>query len=568
MKLISRATKLLCVLALLAGCGPNQTGPEPKAKPAAKPKVKPKTKPDAKSGDTPKKGPTSKKPPKADPPEKVTASKESVVKVKRLLRRWASTVDVEREEAWQGLKDMGDLATPALIEVVKAGKPEQRRLAIVAIGLLRDKLGAVALRGALSDKSANTRWKAARALGEIGDEGAKESLAKAVKDDKDPEVRYYAAYALASLGGKEAFEFFKVLLKSEKPVDRSRAVRALGKYGEGKYVSELIAAMQDKDARVRRATVIQLDRSRHKDAVPGLIAALADKDYRVRKRARSALERLTKKDFGANKPKWEEWWKKDGKAFKVPTGSKAKVKPKAHKWANATALKGEGDFKKKVEGAKGWVLVIFYTVRSRDCARQAPIFDKLAKEYKGKVAMYEAESRANIKTIRGLKLRKAPSMVVYKDGKKLEVLAGFQDEAAFKKFIDEHLAGTRKVAVQKAPGKPKKTFPDATKDADFEKMVTNAKGLVLVDFHADWCGWCHKLTPTLNKLSAAYQGKIAFVGVDSDKNKPLMKKFGVRGLPTLIVFKDGKKAETIVGYKPEAALKAILEKHLKAGGAK
>ncbi len=565
MRSIRRATALLCALALLAGCGPGKTDPGPRATAEPKTAAGPEKDPAPGKDPGPKKDPAPAKDPKPETPEVVKASKESVVKVKRLLRRWNSAVAEEREEAWQGLKDMGDLATPALIQVVKSGKPEQRRFAIVAIGLLRDKLGAPALRAALADKDAAVRWNAARALGEVGDAGAKNLLARAIKEDKDPEVRYHAAYALASLGGKEAFAHFKARLKSEKAEDRSRAVRALGKYGKGKYVPELTAAMNDKDARVRRAAIIQLDRSRRKEAVPGLIAALGDDDYRVRKRARSALERLTRKEFGADQAKWQEWWKKAGKTFKPVLGPK---KPEPYKWANATTLKGEADFKKKVEGAKGWALVVFYTLRGKDCARQAPVFDKLAKEYKGKVAMLAAEARANMKTIRALKLRRAPSTVVFKDGKRVEVLAGFKAGDALKKIIDEHLAGTRKVEEQKEPGKPKKKFPEATSDEDFKKKVTGAKGLVLVDFHADRCGWCHRLTPILNKLYAEYKGRIAFVSVDTQKNRAVMRKFGVRGLPTTIIFRDGQKAETLVGYKPEAELKAIIDTHLKAGGAK
>jgi thioredoxin-like negative regulator of GroEL len=416
---------------------PRDQTPGPEAKPRAKP--------------APEKPPEPKNDP--EPKEDTQASKEAVVKVKRLLRRWVSEVDEERQEAWQGLKDMGDLATPALIEVVKGGKAQERRLAITAIGLFKDKLGAEVIRKALSDEDSSVRYCAARALGEIGDTGAKDLLAKAIKEDKNAEVRYHAAYALASLGGEEAFEFFKKQLDSEKSDDRSRAVRALGSFGKGKYVAELSSALKDKDRRVRYAAIVQLDRARKKEGIPGMILALEDEDRFVRKRARSALERLTGKDFGRDKPKWEKWWKENGDKFKPKPRSTGPAAAEPIKFDNAGSIAGEADFKKLVTGAKGLVFVDFYHPRGRDCRRYAPVFDGLAKEYKGKVAMYScAAGRATLPIIRKLGVRVPPTTVVFRDGKVVEILPGAKSAEDLKKIIDGHLDGTRE--VKKPPAAP------------------------------------------------------------------------------------------------------------------
>jgi thioredoxin len=544
-----------CCLAAAAGCGPaGGGGGESAAAPAGEPAA-------AKQEPAAEKPPAEKPPAAEEPeePENAEASKESVVKVKRLLRRWTSNVAEERAEAWEGLKDMGDLATPALIEVIKTGKPEERRFAITAVGLLGDKLGAEAIRAALADQDAAVRWCAARALGEIGDAEAKPLLARALANDKDPEVRYHAAYALAALGGAEAFEYFRKELSSESVEGRSRAVRALGKYGGAKHVGDLIGAMNDTDARVRQAAIIQLDRSRSKEAVPGMIAALEDQDYRVRKRARSALERLTGKDFGRDRGKWEEWWKKNGEKFKPRTGP-AGSEP--IEFENAEALKGAEDFKKKVAASKGLVLVNFYTNRSKDCHTYAPVFDKLAAELKDKAKLYAAEAKANMATIRDLKLRSAPSTVVFKDGKQVEIVTGHKEEEALRKIVEEHLAGTR---VVPAPA-GKTSFPDAADAADFGKRVLEAELPVLVDFHADWCKPCQRLAPVLEELCKEFEGKVGFVGVDTDKLKELMEKYEVTALPTMVLFKGGKEVERLRGFKPEAEIRAVIEKVLDAGG--
>ncbi len=99
-------------------------------------------------------------------------------------------------------------------------------------------------------------------------------------------------------------------------------------------------------------------------------------------------------------------------------------------------------------------------------------------------------------------------------------------------------------------------------ESDFDARVKKAQGLVLVKFYAPWCGWCKRLAPVLEKLAGEYQGKVAFVKVDTDQQKALARKHGVRGLPTMIIFRDGKQVQKIVGYRDEKDLKAILDKHV------
>jgi hypothetical protein len=417
-----------------------------------------------------------------EPPKPLpAATAETVQKVKALMNRLDSKVDEEREAAWKDLTDMGDLATPALVGALKTGSPAERRNAARALGLLKDKAAAEALRAALADKDVDVRWHAARALGEIGDGASKEALAKLLKDDPDETVREHSAYALASLGADEGLNWFKEELAAKQASRRSRAVKALGKYGKGKFIAELAATLKDPEARVRTETVIQLGELRQKEAIPPLITALGDEDYHIRERARSALERLTfVDDLGSDQAKWQAWWAKNGEAFKVS----ATGKPEPHKWANATTLKGEDDYQKHVADAKGYVVVDFHVPADRDCIRAARALDRLAADYKGKLVVCEAEAQANAAVIRRLKLQIPPTVIVYKDGKRLETIAGSKTEEEYRKVFDEHLAGTRKFEAEKEePIQAAALYLDLKDEADFKARVEDAKGLVLVDFH-------------------------------------------------------------------------------------
>ncbi len=99
-------------------------------------------------------------------------------------------------------------------------------------------------------------------------------------------------------------------------------------------------------------------------------------------------------------------------------------------------------------------------------------------------------------------------------------------------------------------------------DGSFETDVLKANGPVLVDFWAEWCGPCRALAPKLEELSSELDGKMTVAKINIDENPDTPAKYGVRGIPTLIVFKDGQEVDQIVGNHPKENIKAIVEKHI------
>ena len=91
----------------------------------------------------------------------------------------------------------------------------------------------------------------------------------------------------------------------------------------------------------------------------------------------------------------------------------------------------------------------------------------------------------------------------------------------------------------------------------FEAEVLNAKGTVLVDFFATWCGPCKMLSPVLEKVAEKHPD-VKVVKVDVDQASDLASQYGVMGVPTMIVFKDGQIANKAVGYKSEAGVEALI----------
>jgi thioredoxin 1 len=101
-----------------------------------------------------------------------------------------------------------------------------------------------------------------------------------------------------------------------------------------------------------------------------------------------------------------------------------------------------------------------------------------------------------------------------------------------------------------------------TTDAQFEEDVLNADGLVLVDYWAPWCGPCKMIAPILDELAGEYEGKVKIVKVNVDDNPATAQKFGVRGIPTLSLFKSGQVAATKVGALAKSQLTAFLDSNI------
>lgn len=99
-------------------------------------------------------------------------------------------------------------------------------------------------------------------------------------------------------------------------------------------------------------------------------------------------------------------------------------------------------------------------------------------------------------------------------------------------------------------------------DASFDSDVLGRDEVVLVDFWATWCGPCRAIAPILEELAKDYDGRAKIVKVDVDTNPQSAVRFGIRSIPTLFVFKNGEKVETIVGGRSKSELAALLDKHL------
>ena len=100
------------------------------------------------------------------------------------------------------------------------------------------------------------------------------------------------------------------------------------------------------------------------------------------------------------------------------------------------------------------------------------------------------------------------------------------------------------------------------KDATFQEDVLDSELPVLVDFWAPWCGPCRMVAPVVEEIAQQYEGKVKVVKLNTDDNPQVASQYGIRSIPTLMIFKDGQRVDMVVGAIPKTTLANTLEKYL------
>jgi thioredoxin 1 len=228
-------------------------------------------------------------------------------------------------------------------------------------------------------------------------------------------------------------------------------------------------------------------------------------------------------------------------------------------------------------------LLVFETPNCEPCRNLEPTLKSLAGDFAGKVLIVRVEDAQQEEVVRRFNVRHAPTLVLWQRGREVGRIEG----AARSDKIRDHLNYLLGIGIRPAnttgpsitipgvlpggdPARPDHQAPvkeaqstHNVTDATFEPQVLRSPLPVLVDFWAPWCGPCRMVSPAVEEIGRQHTGQMKVVKVNTDENPAYASRLGIRGIPTLILFRNGREVDRIVGAAPKPQLQAWVERLLR-----
>jgi thioredoxin 1 len=238
------------------------------------------------------------------------------------------------------------------------------------------------------------------------------------------------------------------------------------------------------------------------------------------------------------------------------------------------------------------VLVFWRSDNCVPCAELAPVLDRLAREHSGRLLVAKVDVVDNPALARRYEVAQLPSLIVVQNGQVVGRAAGAAEQAGLDAWLRSVLEGrarpapngpsvplsgtspsreTARPATAGAPGATSTRTPaeQATgsakplvlTDRTFAQVIGQSDMPVLVDFWAPWCGPCRMVAPTVEQLAREFDGRARVAKINVDENPRTSQSFNIRGIPALLIFRNGQIVERFVGVQPITVLRAALAKH-------
>ena len=232
------------------------------------------------------------------------------------------------------------------------------------------------------------------------------------------------------------------------------------------------------------------------------------------------------------------------------------------------------------------VVLVFWKKDCPPCHQLDPILDRLAKDYAGKLLVAKVDADSEKPLLKRFNVTALPGIVFIKDGRSEAVTAGAVAESDLRRWADYLIQGGVRPSIPTGPSIPLHgsrpasppppprrestgASPSATDrpviltDANFDAIVLNSDVPVLVDFWAQWCGPCHMIAPTVEALAKEFSGRLLVGKLNVDENPRTASRYGIMSIPTLLVFKNGRVVDQIVGALPAPALRQRVMQHVR-----
>jgi len=234
------------------------------------------------------------------------------------------------------------------------------------------------------------------------------------------------------------------------------------------------------------------------------------------------------------------------------------------------------------------VILVFWKNNCTPCDQLNPALEHLAREYAGKLLVAKVDATNEKALLKRFNITALPGIVFVKEGRSEAVAAGAIAEGDLRRWADYLSRGGARPPIPSGPSISLQSSRPATpprpqsgsrpagaatsgkvynqpvhlSDATFDQMVMHAKTPVLVDFWAQWCGPCHMIAPTVEQMARDFSGKLLVGKLNVDENPRIASRYGIMSIPTLLVFRNGRVVDQIVGALPAPALRQRVMQHL------
>ncbi|NOX61132.1 MAG: thioredoxin [Chloroflexi bacterium] len=228
------------------------------------------------------------------------------------------------------------------------------------------------------------------------------------------------------------------------------------------------------------------------------------------------------------------------------------------------------------------VVLVFWRKDCHPCRQLDPRLSWLAGQYAGKILFAKVDADSESELVKRYHIQQLPALVFIKNGQVEATAYGASEETALRQWCDYLVHGGVKPMIPTGPsvalaGKPASSQsrkgngaaaravsdkPLHLTDDNFDRVIASDLP-VLVDFWAPWCGPCHMIAPTVEALAKEYAGRLVVGKLNVDENPLIASRYGIMSIPTLLIFKNGKPVDQIVGAVPAPLLRQRVAPHVR-----